>query len=273
MERLIRISDLSAPELAPYARLTEAQLRNRQRPENSIFIAESTTVIAHALDAGYVPVSFLMAEKHASGKAKFLIDRCPDVPVYTASEKTLSELTGYALTRGVLCAMKCPPPQDITAILDRARRLAVLENITDSTNVGAIFRSAAALGADGILLSPSCCPPLCRRSVRVSMGTVFQVPWAFAPEPWPDGLFTLLSRAGFKTAALALDSRAVDISSPAPAAEKKLAVFLGTEGSGLDRRSIAKCTWILRIPMSNGVDSLNVAAAAAVAFWQLCAKR
>jgi tRNA G18 (ribose-2'-O)-methylase SpoU len=269
MQRLIRISDLSAPELAVYARLTETQLRSRQHPENGLFIAESTAVITHALDAGCTPVSFLMAEKHASGKARALIDRCPGVPVYTADENVLCRLTGYTLTRGVLCAMKCPPPQDIMKIIAEGRRLAVLENITDSTNVGAIFRSAAALGADGILLSPSCCPPLCRRSVRVSMGTVFQVPWAFTPQPWPEALFTLLRRSGFKTAALALGQRSTDISSPELAKERKLALFFGTEGSGLESRTIEACDWSVRIPMSHGVDSLNVAAAAAVAFWQL----
>ena len=263
MSQIIQLHDLSGPGLDVYARLTEARLRAQE----GVFIAESVTVIEHALDAGYEPVSFLMEERHAEGKAKALIGRCPDVPVYTADRSLLAHLTGYELTRGVLCAMKRKPLPDAFSICAPASRVCVLESITDSTNVGAIFRSAAALGADAVLLSPDCCDPLCRRSVRVSMGTVFQVPWSYAAE-WP-GAIKRLHGLGFAVAALALDDRAVSIDDPCLRACEKLALVLGSEGAGLRPETIAGCDHVVMIPMSRGVDSLNVAAASAVAFWQL----
>ncbi len=274
MPRIIEIRDLSCPELDVYTRLTEAQLRNRLEPEKGIFIAESPKVIARALDAGYTPVSFLMERRHIETQAAELIARC-DVPVYTAPRETLAQLTGYALTRGVLCAMKRPILPQAEAICTGKRRIAVLENIVDSTNIGAIFRSAAALGIDAVLLTPSCSDPLNRRAVRVSMGTVFQVPWTYlgeSPADWPENGLARLHEMGFKTAAMALRDDSVRIDDAAPAAEKQLAIVLGTEGDGLSPQTIAQCTYTVRIPMLHGVDSLNVAAAGAVAFWELCGK-
>lgn len=264
--QLIEITDLNDPALAPYARLTEAELR----AGSGIFIAESVKVIGHALDAGYRPVSLLMERKHAAGKAHDLIERC-DVPIYTADRSTLAQLTGYELTRGVLCAMRRRELPSLDQICADARRLCVIEDITDSTNVGAIFRSAAALGVDAVLLSPRCCDPLCRRAIRVSMGTVFQVPWTRAQKgaEWPDDALEVLRGYGFKSAALALSENAIRIDDPRPAAEERLAIFIGTEGTGLTERTIAACDYVTRIPMSHGVDSLNAAAASAVAFWQL----
>ena len=263
MPNIIHIDDIAAPELDAYARLTEARLRSHE----GLFIAESTTVIEHALDAGYEPVSFLTERNHAEGKARRLLARCATVPVYTAERPVLAALTGYELTRGVLCAMKRKPLPEPFSLCERAKRLCVLESVSDSTNVGAIFRSAAALGADAVLLSPDCCDPLCRRSIRVSMGTVFQVPWAYLPE-WPDSIPKLRER-GFTVIALALDERAIPIDSPALHKAERIAVVLGSEGSGLRPETIKRCDHTVIIPMQSGVDSLNVAAASAVAFWQL----
>lgn len=264
---MIEIRDISAPELDVFARLTEAQLRNKKEPEKGMFIAESPKVIGTALDAGFEPVSFLMERKHIDGDAKTVLARCPDVPVYTADREVLEQLTGYALTRGVLCAMRRPSPRSAEDVLKNARRVAVLEGIVDSTNIGAIFRSAAALGMDAVLLTSTCCDPLNRRAVRVSMGTVFQVPWA-VQENW----FQTLRGHGFKTAAMALDERAISIEDERLQKEDKLAVFMGTEGDGLKKETIESCDYTVMIPMYHGVDSLNVAAASAVAFWQLRAK-
>ena len=275
MSDIIEISDLSAPELDVFARLTEAQLRNRLEPEKGVFIAESPKVIGTALDAGYVPVSFLMERRHISGDAAPLLARCPGVPVFTAERSVLSALTGYALTRGVLCAMRRPQYPSVEALCKDARRVAVLENIVDSTNIGAIFRSAAALGVGAILVTPSCCDPLCRRAARVSMGTVFQVPWTQigdAAADWPEAGLHRLNALGFKTAAMALTDRSLPIDDEQVMREDKLAIVLGTEGDGLLPETIAKCDYTVRIPMSHGVDSLNVAAASAVAFWQLRAR-
>ena len=272
---IIEITDLSAPELALYTRLTEAQLRNKLEPEKGIFIAESPKVIGTALDAGCEPLSFLMERRQIDGPAAGVLARCPDAAVYTADRSVLQALTGYALTRGVLCAMRRPQPRSVEALCRDARRVAVLEGIVDSTNIGAIFRGAAALGMDAVLLSPSCCDPLCRRAVRVSMGTVFQVPWATlgdSPADWPEAGMARLHALGFKTAAMALDSRAVSIDDPALRAEPRLAIVLGTEGDGLAHTTIAHCDYTVMIPMQHGVDSLNVAAAGAVAFWELRAR-
>lgn len=273
MTNVIEIVGLSDPALHVYARLTEAQLRHRQCPEEGLFIAEGTTVIGHALDAGYQIVSFLMERKHIEGKARELIARCPlGTPVYTGESAVLAELTGFALTRGVLAAMRRRPLPTADALLAGKSRVAVLENIVDPTNVGAIFRSAAALGMEAVLLSPACCDPLNRRAVRVSMGTVFQVPWARLGErrcDWPERGMETLRAHGFATAALALDRRAVSIEDPRLRAEARLAVVLGTEGDGLGKETIAKADYTVVIPMSNGVDSLNVAAASAVAFWEM----
>ena len=272
MANIIEIGDLTLPELAPYARLTEAQLRSRQAPENGLFIAESAKVIGHALDAGHLPVSFLMERRHIDGPARDLLARCPDVPVYTADRSVLASLTGYELTRGVLCAMRRPIFPSAEAVCAGARRLAVLEGIVDPTNVGAIFRSAAALGVDAVLTTPTCCDPFHRRAIRVSMGTVFQVPWTFIGDKasdWPQSGLERLKRLGFRTAALALTDRSVSIEDPALMAEERLAIVLGTEGDGLCAATVAGCDYTVRIPMSHSVDSLNVAAASAVAFWQL----
>lgn len=268
MAKIIEISDISAPELDIYARLTQAQLRNRLEPEKGIFVAESPKVIRLALDAGCTPLSFLMENKHIAGDGADLIARCPDIPVYTGSRDMLSKLTGYTLTRGVLCAMKRPTPLSAADICQDARRIAVLEGIVDSTNIGAIFRSAAALGMDGILLTRTCCDPLCRRAVRVSMGTVFQISWAYFPDEFPDWQ-EYLKQFDFKTAAMALNGKAIPIDSPVLKTEEKLAVVLGTEGDGLAEKTIAACDYNVIIPMYHQVDSLNVAAAGAVAFWEL----
>ena len=275
MPEIIQIHDLSAPCLAPYARLTEAQLRSRQEPEKALFIAESVKVIGHALDAGYETVSLLMEEKHITGDAAELLSRCGCVPVYTAAREVLADLTGYALTRGVLCAMKRPALPTAQQVCQSARRVAILEGIVDATNVGAIMRSAAALHMDAVLVTPTCCDPLHRRAVRVSMGTVFQVPWAYIGDKaadWPEKGLMQLKEMGFKTAALALTGDSVSIDDPQLMAEDKLAVILGTEGDGLSGRTIEGCDYTVLIPMAHGVDSLNVAAASAVAFWQLRAQ-
>ena len=275
MSRIIEITSLSHEALTPYVRLTEAQLKNRLHPEDGIFIAESPVVIGYALDAGYEPVSFLMERRHVAGKAAALLERCPDAPVYTADADVLQALTGYPLTRGVLCAMRRRPLPAVEDVLKGARRAAVLEGIVDTTNIGAIFRSAAALGMDAVLLTPTACDPLNRRAVRVSMGTVFQVPWTFIGESkadWPERGLERLRGLGFSTCALALTDESVSIDDPLLARQERLALVLGTEGDGLAHRTVAACDFTARIPMAHGVDSLNVAAAGAVAFWQL-AKR
>ena len=276
MNKIIEITDLNFPELDVYARLTEAQLRTRMETERGVFIAESPKVIELALNAGCVPLSFLMERRHLQGQGAPLMERCPGIPVYTADRDVLARLTGYALTRGILCAMQRPELQKAEALLGGSRRIAVLEGIVDSTNMGAIFRSAAALGMDAVLLTPTCCDPLCRRAVRVSMGTIFQVPWARigdCPADWPEAGMELLHRHGFATAAMALDERAISIDDPRLQQEEKLAVLLGTEGDGLSHQTIARCDYTVMIPMEHGVDSLNVAAASAVAFWQLRLRR
>ena len=265
MPHIIEVTDLAAPELDVYARLTEAQLRNRLEPDKGVFIAESPKVIATALDAGYEPLSLLMERRHIEGDAQPILARCGGIPVYTAERETLARLTGFELTRGVLCAMRRPRLPSVEEVCARARRVAVLEGIVDHTNVGAIFRSAAALGIDAVLVTPTCCDPFYRRAVRVSMGTVFQVPWAYLPEGWTELLHTL----GFRTAAMALRDDSVRLDDPRLAAERKLAVVMGTEGDGLADATIAACDYTVRIPMHHGVDSLNVAAASAVAFYQL----
>lgn len=275
MPNIIEITDFFAPELDVFARLTEAQLRNRLEPEKGIFIAESPKVIDRALNAGYEPVSFLMERKHIAGDAAAILDRCGDVPVYTADRELLTELTGYQLTRGVLCAMRRTPLPSVEELCANARRVAVLEGIADTTNAGAIFRSAAALNMDAVLITPTCCDPLNRRSIRVSMGTVFQVPWTRIgndPSEWPQSGIEQLQKLGFKTVAMALSDNSVPIDDPTLMSEEKLAIVLGTEGDGLADSTIAACDYTARIPMSHQVDSLNVAAASAVAFWELRAR-
>lgn len=271
MAEIIEITDLAAPGLEVYARLTENQLVNREHPEQGLFIAESPRVIARALDAGCEPVSLLLEKKHLEGQACAVLSRCGDIPVYTAEFSVLSQLTGFPLTRGALCAMRRPKRKTVQEVCAGARRVAVLEDVVNPTNVGAIFRCAAALGMDAVLLTPACSDPLYRRAIRVSMGTVFQVPWTYLDDltPWQDKLHAL----GFKTAALALTERSLPIYDPAPEAEEKLALVLGTEGDGLAPETVEKCDYTLRIPMSHGVDSLNVAAASAVAFYQLATLR
>lgn len=265
MVNLIEITDFSAPELDVYARLTEAQLLNRHCLKDGLFIAESPKVIDRALDAGYEAVSFLVERKHIQGEARETLARCPGVPVYTAEFDLLAKLTGYQLTRGMLCAMRRKELPGVEEIVKNARRIAVLENIMNPTNVGAIFRSAAALNMDAVLLTPACSNPLYRRSCRVSMGTVFQVPWTYLEETWVEDL----KKLGFRTAAMALKDDSVSIDDPVLAREEKLAIVLGTEGDGLADGTIAGCDYTVKIPMSHGVDSLNVASASAVAFWQL----
>ena len=274
MSCLIEITDFHAPELDIYARLTETQLRSSHGIENSLFIAESPHVIERALDAGCVPESLLMLPKMLDGREKGqeILARCGDVPVYVAEEDCLKQLTGFPLTRGVLCAMRRPPLPAAEELLGQSERVVVLEDVMNPTNLGAIFRSAAAMGMDAILLTPASTDPLYRRCIRVSMGTVFQIPWAWIGEEltdWPGKGMELLRRYGFRTAAMALREESVSIDDPALMAEKRLAVILGTEGDGLADGTIADCDYTVRIPMAHGVDSLNVAAAGAVAFWQL----
>ena len=275
MANVMEITDFSAPELDVYARLTEAQLLNRFEPAKGMFIAESPKVIHRALDAGCVPVSMLMERKDIDGSAREILECCPDIPVYTADEDLLCNLTGYHLTRGVLCAMRRPQLPAAEEILADKRRVVILENVQNPTNVGAIFRSAAALGMDAVLLTPGCSNPLYRRSARVSMGTVFQVPWTYIgteTADWPGKGMEILKNLGYKTAAMALSDNSVSIDDPALMAEEKLAILMGSEGDGLTDVTIAACDYTVKIPMYHGVDSLNVAAASAVAFWQLRAK-
>ena len=276
MGQIIEITDFNAPELDVYARLTEAQLLNRFEPAKGMFIAESPKVIDRALNDGCRPVSLLMERKDIEGSAAEIIARCPDVPVFTADREVLAQLTGYHLTRGVLCAMRRPPLPSVEAVLENAKRVAVLENVMNPTNVGAIFRSAAALGMDAVLLTPGCSDPLYRRSARVSMGTVFQIPWTFIGSEishWPEPGMSTLRGLGFKTAAMALRDDSLSVDDPRLAAEEKLAIILGSEGDGLTDGTIADCDYTVRIPMYHQVDSLNVAAASAVAFWELRSKR
>lgn len=275
MSNIIELSDFSDPRLDVYARLTEAQLLNRFEPAKGMFIAESPKVIDRALNAGCKPVSLLMERKDIDGSAKEIIKRCGDIPVFTADRDVLCQLTGYQLTRGVLCAMLRPKLPSVEEAVKGAKRIVILENVQNPTNVGAIFRSAAALGMDAILLTPGCSNPLYRRSARVSMGTVFQIPWTFIGEEtadWPEKGMEQLRALGFKTAAMALSDNSVSIDDPALAKEEKLAIILGSEGDGLTDTTIADCDYTVKIPMYHGVDSLNVAAASAVAFWELRAK-
>ena len=272
MPNIVEISDFSASELDVYARLTENQLLCRADPQNALFIAESPKVIERALDAGYEPISLLMERKHIEGQAKEIIERCGNIPVFTSTLDVLTQLTGFPLTRGVLCAMRRKPLPDFREVIRNARRIAVLEDVMNPTNIGAIVRSAAALNMDAILFTPACCDPLYRRAVRVSMGTIFQIPWAYigeTPADWPQRGMGWLRELGFRTAAMALRDDSVSIADKALMAEEKLAIILGTEGDGLSGSTIADCDYTVRIPMSHGVDSLNVAAASAVAFWQL----
>lgn len=263
---VIHVDTLSHPGLDVYASLTEAQLRNRLDPAKGVFIAESPKVINVALSAGYTPLSLLCEEKHISGDASDIISRYPDIPVYTGSRELLASLTGYTLTRGVLCAMHRPLPPSVEEVCSGARRVVVIDGVVDTTNIGAIFRSAAALGIDAVLLTPSSCDPLNRRAIRVSMGTVFLVPWT-----WIDSASSLRD-FGFKTVAMALTDRSVSIDDPDLCSEPRLAIIMGTEGDGLPQATIDSADYTARIPMYHNVDSLNVAAAAAVAFWQLRAR-
>ncbi len=272
MSNIIEITDFCAPELDVYARLSEVQLLRLYEPKPGIFIAESPKVIERALDGGCEPISFLVERKHLDTQAKELILRCGDIPVYTADFEVLTKLTGFQLTRGMLCAMHRPKLKSVEEICADAKRIAVLENVVNPTNIGAIFRSAAALGMDAVLLTPACSNPLYRRAGRVSMGTVFQIPWTYLKKDTSSSTETnisILKELGFKTAAMALSDDSVSIDDPNLMAEEKLAIVLGTEGDGLSDSTISDCDYTVRIPMSHGVDSLNVAAASAVAFWQL----
>lgn len=276
MPNYIKITDFSAPELDIFVRLTGAQLRNKLEPEKGIFIAESPTVIEVALHAGCEPIALLTDERLLGGAVASIIKECTakdeNFPIYIAEREVLSSLTGFELTRGALCAMKRPKMPTVEELCRDARRVAVLEEVADSTNIGALFRSAAALGIDAVLITPTCCDPLCRRAVRVSMGTVFQVPFTRigeTPADWPEKGLARLRALGFKTAAMALTDDSVSIEDERLKAEKKLAIILGTEGDGLKKSTIADSDYTVKIPMSHGVDSLNVAAAGAVAFWQL----
>lgn len=261
---IIEITSLSHSGVDVFSALTEAQLRNRIEPDKGIFIAESPKVINVALNAGYEPLSILCEHKHISGDAADIIARCGDIPVYTGERNLLSQLTGYTLTRGVLCAMRRPKAQSIDDICRNACRIAIIDGVVDTTNIGAIFRSAAALGIDAILLTPTSCDPLNRRAIRVSMGSVFLVPWTWLYKP-----IQSLSEYGFRTVAMALSDNSIAIDNPILSKENKLAIILGTEGDGLSDKTITEADYVARIPMAHGVDSLNVAAASAVAFWQL----
>lgn len=270
MAQIIEITDFQSPDLDIYARLTENQLLNRHEPEKGLFIAESPKVILRALDAGYTPVSVLVEKKHLDTQAKEILERCGNIPVFTAEFDVLARLTGFQLTRGLLCAMKRSKLPTVVQVCKNARRIALLENVVNPTNVGAIFRSAAALGIDGILLTPACSNPLYRRAIRVSMGTVFQIPWTYLGDD--AGVPTDLSQLknmGYKIAAMALSKDSVSIDDPELMSEEKLAIILGTEGDGLADSTISDSDYTVCIPMAHGVDSLNVAAASAVAFWQL----
>ena len=271
MVNIIEIHDFSAPELDVYARWTENQLLNRKDPANAMFIAESPKVIQTALDAGYEPISCLVEKKHVEGQAALILAQCGDIPVYTAEFDVLTQLTGFGVTRGMLCVMRRKGLPSVEDVCKNARRIAILEDVMNPTNVGAIFRSAAALNMDAVLLTGGCSDPLYRRAARVSMGTVFQIPWTYFDKKtvWPQDGMQTLQNLGFKTAAMALRDDSVGIEDKALRSEEKLAVILGTEGDGLASQTIADCDYTVKIPMSHGVDSLNVAAASAVAFWEL----
>jgi len=280
MSNIIQITDFTDPQLDIYARLTENQLINRHEPEKGLFIAESPKVIERALNAGYTPVSLLLEKKHITGEAAYILARCKDIPVYTAEFDVLTQLTGFPLTRGVLCAMHRKKLPSIADVCAKATRIAILENVMNPTNIGAIFRSAAALNMDAILLTPACSNPLYRRAIRVSMGTVFQIPWTYlggeymkdtddAKTDWPQPGLDRLKEMGFQTAAMALSDDSISIDDPKLSSIDKLAIVLGTEGDGLCSATISDCDYTVKIPMSHNVDSLNVAAASAVAFWQL----
>lgn len=266
MAGIIEITEFDEPALDVYARLSEGQLLNRHEPDKGMFIAESPKVIERALDAGCIPVSILLEKKHIEGQGKDIIRRCGDIPVYTAELDVLTQLTGFKLTRGMLCAMRRPEQKTVSEVCAGAHRIVVLENVVNPTNVGAIFRSAAALNMDGILLTPASSNPLYRRSIRVSMGTVFQIPWAFCEkENWLGDLHDM----GFSTVAMALKEDSLSIDAPQLMQKERLAIVLGTEGDGLAPDTVANCDYTVRIPMAHGVDSLNVAAASAIAFWVL----
>ena len=262
--RIIEIDSLSHPGVEVFSTLTEAQLRNRLEPQKGIFIAESPKVIHVALNAGYEPLALLCERKHIEGDAASLIERCGDIPIYTGERELLASLTGYTLTRGVLCAMRRPVPKTVEEVCQDAKRIAVIDGVVDTTNIGAIFRSAAALGIDAVLLTPSSCDPLNRRAVRVSMGSVFLLPWT-----WLEAPISSLRTLGFRTAAMALSDNLVPIDHPSLKDEPRLAIVLGTEGDGLSTQVIEETDYVVRIPMWHEVDSLNVAAASAVAFWEL----
>ncbi len=264
---IIEIAELTHPGVEVFSTLTEAQLRNRIEPEKGIFIVESPKVIRVALEAGYLPVALLCERRHIEGDAADIIKRCGDIPVYTGSRELLARLTGYTLTRGVLCAMQRPTPKSVESICKDARRIVVIDGVVDTTNIGAIFRSAAALGIDAVLLTTNSCDPLNRRAVRVSMGSVFLVPWT-----WIEGDISQLHAMGFKTLAMALTDNSLPLDSPILKQEERLAIIMGTEGDGLPKETIAKADYVVRIPMAHGVDSLNVAAASAIAFWELVRK-
>ena len=275
MKKLVEITDFFAPELDVYVRLTGAQLKNKLSPDNAIFIAESPTVIEVALNAGCEPVSFLTDKRLLNETMLSLFERAPDAPVYVAEREVLTRLTGFELTRGALSAMRRPKEKDAKELIKNAKRIAVFENVTDSTNIGALFRSAAAFEIDAVLVTPSCCDPLSRRAVRVSMGTVFQVPFAKIgerPEDWPIPSMDFLKENGFKTVAMALSDNSVFIDDKKLLSEDRLAIILGTEGTGLLKETVSSADYVAKIPMAHGVDSLNVAAAGAVAFYQLTRK-
>ena len=259
------LQTLSDPSVSVYASLTEAQLRNRLDPAQGIFIAESPKVIRVALDAGYTPLSLLCERRHLTGDAADIVERCADIPIYTGDREMLAALTGYTLTRGVLCAMRRPQPRSLEDVCRGARRIVVIDSVVDTTNIGAIFRSAAALGIDAVLLTPTSCDPLNRRAVRVSMGSVFLVPWTYV-----DTDLQSLRAQGFRTAAMALTDRSIPLDAPILREEERLAIIMGSEGDGLSAQAIQSADYVVRIPMYHGVDSLNVAAASAVAFWELC---
>ena len=262
---IIRITTLADERVAVFARLTEAQLRNRLHPDDALFIAESPKVIRVALGAGYEPVAMLCEGRHIAGDAADIVERCADLPIYTGDREMLAALTGYTLTRGVLCAMRRPQPRSLEDVCRGARRIVVIDSVVDTTNIGAIFRSAAALGIDAVLLTPTSCDPLNRRAVRVSMGSVFLVPWTYV-----DADLQSLRAQGFRTAAMALTDRSIPLDAPILREEERLAIIMGTEGDGLSAQAIQSADYVVRIPMYHGVDSLNVAAASAVAFWELC---
>lgn len=272
MSNIIDIDSVDDPRVDLFVRLTEPQLRNKLEPSKGIFIAESPKVITRALNAGIKPISFLMEAPHAKGDAAPLLERCPDIPCYVGRRGILTDLTGFKLTRGVLCAMHRPQLLSVEDVLQGAKRIAVLEDINNPTNIGSIFRAAAALGIDAVLVSPTCCDPLFRRAARVSMGAVFQIPWTRicnSNSDWPVPSFSILKQFGFKTAAFALEEDSISISSPVLKSQDKLALCFGAEGYGLKTETIKMCDYVVKIPMSHGVDSLNVASCSAIAFWEL----